>query len=264
MVPLRPDVTPPMQGPLLAPGGYGMSLPRVLESPGGAFAASLLLPGAGQAGLGLRRWMVYGGLEVAFWAVHLEAAADLRTLSRAYRNLAWDLARRPTNPAFREDGPWNYYEEMSHYLASGAYDLDPEMAGIQPETDPSTFNGSVWELAQGLFLPPGPPDTGSAEYERALGYYSDRAAGPNFLWTWEGQPGALDEFRGLIDDADAEARVRSTALGLVLANHLVSAVDALVVARLREGDPPARLESRLTRRQDVLRWSIGVRIPIPD
>jgi hypothetical protein len=260
----RLSAVPGPPRPVLEPAADGISPIRALATPGGAFAASLLIPGAGQAALGLRRWVVYGGLEVAFWAVHLEAAADVRSLSRAYKDLAWEVARQPTSPAFREDGPWDYYEDMSHYVASGAYDLDPQTAGTQPETDAATFNGSVWQLAQGLFLPPGPPDATSPEYELAVGYYQARAAGPNFLWTWAGQPGALDRFRGLIQDADGEARVRSTALGLVLANHLISAVDALLVARLRDGAPPARLESRLTQAPDVLRWSIGLRIPIPE
>lgn len=237
--------------------------PSLLETPGGAFAASLVLPGAGQAALGLRRWAVYGLLEVGFWALHLEAAADARSLSRAYRDLAWDVARLPTGPASRQDGPWDYYEDMSHYLASGAYDRDARTGGVQPETDPGTFNGSVWELARGLFLPSGAMDPSSPEYQAALAYYTERAAGPDFLWTWVGEPEALTRFRGLIGEADDEARLRSTALGLVLANHVVSAVDALVVARLR-GEQEVHLESRVVPTPGALRWNVGLRITLPD
>lgn len=234
----------------------------VLETPGGAFTASLILPGAGQAALGVGRWVVYPLLEAAFWTLHLEAASDVRRLSTAYRDLAWEEARVPTDPGPRQDGSWGYYETMSQFITSGAYDLEPGTRGLQPEVDESTYNGSVWSLAQGLFLPPDGAGPGTEAYERALDYYREGAAGPAFLWSWS-RLEDLERFRGLIDEADAEARLRSTALGLVLANHLVSAVDALVVARLRP-ETGVRLESRLTREHGAVRMSMGLRIPVPD
>ncbi|MFW5947858.1 MAG: hypothetical protein ACOCUW_05140 [Gemmatimonadota bacterium] len=232
----------------------------VLTTPAGAFAASLVVPGAGQAALGLKRWVAYGAVEVVLWAVHLEAAADVRSLARAYRDLAWEAARRPTGVETRQDGSWGYYETMSRYPASGAYDLDPAQPGLQPETDPETYNGTVWELARDLYLPPGPSDPDSEAYAAALTYYEDRAPGPAFLWSWVDRPDDLERFRALIEDADREARVRSTALGLVFANHLVSAVDALIVARLR-GDTGIRLESRQVA---GTRWDLGLKIPLPN
>lgn len=236
---------------------------ELLRSPGGAFAASLVVPGAGQAALGLRRWLAYGALEVAFWAIHLDAAADVRRLSTAYRDLAWEAARSPTDPGERVEGTWGYYETLSHYVRSGAYDREPATPGLQPELEAGTYNGDVWELARGLFLPGGTGDPTSPEYDDALAYYRDRAAGPSFLWTWAGRPDDLDRYRDLIGDADGAARLRSTALGLVLANHLVSAVDALVVARLRSG-AGVRLESRLVATRGTPRWNVGLRIPVPD
>lgn len=235
--------------------------PALLETPGGAFAASLVLPGAGQAALGLRRWVVYGVLEAALWTVHLEAAADVRRLSTAYRDLSWEAARLPTGPDQRREGSWSYYETLGQYLTSGAYDRDPDTPGLQPEVDIGTYNGVVWELARGIFLPGGVADPSSPAYGDALDYYRDRAAGPDFLWNWSGRLDDLDRYNALIRDADAEARVRSTALGLVLANHIVSAVDALVVARLRAGTG-VRIEHRLQPTQGTLRWNVGLRIPI--
>lgn len=233
----------------------------LLATPAGAFTASLVLPGAGQAALGLRRWMLYAALEATFWTVHLEAAADVRRLNRSYRDLAWEAARLPTGPATREDAGWSYYETLGHYTTSGSYDSDPQAAGVQPETDAATYNGMVWDLAQRIFLPGGTGPPGSPEYDRALAYYQERAAGPDFLWDWSGSPNALDRYRGLIQDADQEARVRSTALGLVLANHLVAAVDALVVARLRE-TTDIRLSSRLDPTRSAPRLIIELTIPI--
>ena len=235
--------------------------PRFLRTPAGAFGASLVAPGAGQAALGLRRALLYGALELAFWGVHLEAAADYRRLSTAYRDLAWEVARTPTGPGERVEGTFGYYETLGQYVRSGAYDAEPGVAGLQPEEDPATYNGTVWELARGLFLPGGSGDPGSAEYETALDYYRAEAVGPDLLWDWSGELPAMDRYRGIIRDADDEARRRSTALGLVLANHMVSAVDALLVARLR-GDAGVRLESGIRAAPDALRWNVGLRISL--
>lgn len=233
-----------------------------LQKPVGAFAASLVVPGTGQAALGAKRWVVYPVLEAVFWGLHLEAAADVRRLTAAYRDLAWEAARAPTDPGPRQDGKWAYYEKMSQFVTSGAYDREPRTPGLQPEVDESTYNGSVWSLAQGLFLPPGGADPVSEEYQRALDYYRESAAGPAFLWAWTRQE-HLERFRGLIEATDAEARIRSTALGLVLANHLVSAVDALLMARLR-AETGVRLESRLTPESGAVRLNVGLRIPVPN
>ena len=235
--------------------------PELLRTPVGAFAASLILPGAGQAALGLRRWALYGLAELTLWGVHLEAAADVRRLTGRYRDLAWEAARLPTGPAQRAEGSWGYYETVGQYLRSGAFDTDPSATDVQPETDPSTYNGYVWELARGIFLPGGTVDPSSPAYADAVAYYRDHAAGPDFLWDWSGRLDDLERYRTLIDDADQEARVRSTALGLVLANHLVSAVDALLVARMRAAGG-VRIDSRLTTTAGDLRWHVGLRIPV--
>ena len=233
---------------------------ELASTPAGAFTASLVLPGAGQAALGLRRWSVYAVLEAGLWAGYLEAAADVRRLTAAYRDVAWEAARLPTDPGERQEGSWSYYETVGQYVTSGSYDSEPDRAGLQPEPDVTTYNGAVWSLALGIFLPGGTADPGAPEYEAALAYYRDRAAGPAFLWDWSGRLDSLDRYRGLIADADDEARFRSTALGLVLANHLVAAVDALIVARLRTG-AGLRLESRLVP-APTPRLNVGLRISL--
>lgn len=233
----------------------------LLATPAGAFGASLVIPGAGQAALGLRRWVVYGALEAAFWSVHLHARSTERTASRGYRDLAWEVARTPGSSP-RQEGGWGYYETMSQYTRSGAFDTDPERPGVQPEEDPDSYNGTVWRLARQLYLPGGEGGPESAEYQLALNYYSTRAAGPAFLWSWEGEEGSLQRFRSLIGRADDASRTAGAALGAVLANHLVSAVDALIIARIRS-ETGVRLESRVTP-ADPLRWSVALRIPIPD
>ncbi|MBW3554933.1 MAG: hypothetical protein KY466_15610 [Gemmatimonadetes bacterium] len=212
------------------PGWRGSRLRESLSSPGGAFAASLLVPGAGQAALGLRRWPLYVVVEAGLWWLWADARGDYLGYRSGYRDLAWEAARIQEEP--RRDGGWPYYEAMSHYVESGLFDTDP-VAGIQPEEDPTTYNGSVWEVARGIFLPGGSPSPGSPEHAAALAWYEERAAGPGFLWSWAGREGDLDRFRALIGRADDAHRTRTTAFGVILANHLVSAIDGLVAARLR-------------------------------
>ena len=55
---------------------------------------------------------------------------------------------------------------------------------------------------------------------------------PNFQWSWETDPNAMGEFgRGIVASDDAFRR-GTVLLGFVLANHLVSAIDAHVTRRL--------------------------------
>lgn len=234
---------------------------ELLKTPAGAFTASMLVPGVGQAALGKRRWALYAGMEVVFWAVHLESRSDQRAASRAYRNLAWDVARLRDSEE-RVDGSWGYYETMRYYLRSGAFDRDAAQAGLQPEEDVDTYNGSVWELSRALYLPGGAGDPGTPEYDQALEHYAARAAGPAFLWSWEGNEDAWGRFGGLIGEADSASRLAGGALGAVLANHFVSAVDALLIARIRT-ESPVRLESRIVA-ATPLRWSMGLHVPIKD
>lgn len=242
-----------------SPGAIPPILPT-LRTPAGAFAASLLVPGSGQAALGVRRWVVYGALEAGFWWAHLDARADFRRFTRRYRDLAWEVARNPGQEP-RRDGSWGYYETMSQYVTSGAFDADPAQPGIQPEQDAATYNGTVWEIARGLYLPNGVVDETSPAYERAIQYYQGRAAGPDFLWSWAGSEEDMDAFRGLIEAADDESRTATGILGLILANHLTSAVDALLVARLR-GERGPELDTELDRSAHGLRLRLGIRLPL--
>lgn len=237
------------------------AFPDAARTPAGAFAASLLVPGAGQAALGARRWVAYGALEVGLWALRLGALGDRRHATAAYRDLAWEVARLPGD-APRQEGSWGYYETLTAYARSGAFDTDPAETGIQPEHDPDTYNGYVWQLARSLYLPDGEGGPGTVGYARAVEYYAERAAGPEFLWSWEGNDGAWSRYRVFIDDADSASRVARIALGAVLANHIVAAVDALILARL-QSESGFRLESRIPSAAP-LRWSLALHIPLQD
>lgn len=230
--------------------------------PGAAFFASLLVPGAGQALLGDGRWVVYGALETWSWLRYFDHHGHGGDVANRYRDLAWSVARRvSTGP--RRDGQFEYYEAMTKFAASGAYDLSPERPGVQPETDTETFNGTQWALARSIFLPGGSADEDSPAYAQALAYYRERAIPPDLAWSWGDNGLEQQVFADLISESDEAYRTARTMLGIVLANHLFSAVDALITARLRMGGDDA-LRFRLHGGVDPADGSflIGASVPL--
>lgn len=197
-------------------------------------ALSAVLPGAGQHVLGQQRKWVYLALEIGGWAFFLERRHAGEEYRDRYRDFAWDNAR--VQGSSRSDGEFDYYETLTHWARSGAFDRDATTSGVQPELDVTAYNGSVWDLAARLFLSGG---VGSSEsdpgYPSALAYYTQKAYGPEMLWDWTGVPAAQAEFARLVDVSDSRFRQATTVLGAVIANHLLAAVDAYVSA----GGPPA-------------------------
>lgn len=193
---------------------------------------SLLLPGWGQRTLGQRRAWGYALVEAALWGLWAERRSAGGDLRDRYRDLAWTEGRLRTGD--RVDGDFAYYETLSKWTRSGAFDGDPLASGVQPEEDPATFNGSIWALARDLYLgeggPASPDDPG---YARALDYYMARAYGEALLWDWTGKVDTLEEYRALIHRSDDRYRQATAAIGAVLANHLLSATDAYLSARSR-------------------------------
>jgi len=243
---------------LLRPDSFQESGGSEPASPLGPAALSLALPGAGQHVLGQRRKWVYAALEVAAWAVFLDrrsAGADAR---ERYKDYAWEEGR--IQGAGRVDGPFAYYEAMSKWAASGAFDADQGSPGVQPELDASTYNGAIWARAMQIYIAEGTlPETDPA-YQSALAYYSDLAYHTAFLWDWSGVPGGKDELADLIEATDDRFRQATTALGAVIANHLVSAVDAYLSARGRSA--PMSLAIVPDRRAPGPAWSAVVTIPV--
>ncbi len=235
-------------------------------SPGRAFVYSAVVPGAGQWRMGEHRWIGYVALEIGAWLHYLDRRTASVDLERRYRDLAWKSARqKPSGP--RKDGDFGYYEALGRYVASGAYDADPTRAGVQPETSVDTYNGSVWALARAMYFPADaesmPED--SPEYERALSYYRARAVAPEFAWSWE-SPAAQETFRETMKASDEALRSATRTLGLILANHVVSAIDALIAARIRDPrdpEPPFKFESTLDIRDGQTSWSAAIRVRWP-
>jgi hypothetical protein len=197
--------------------------------------ASAVLPGAGQVTLHQDRFVGY--MAVESYAL-LQYANDLnegRRQRRAYRNLAATVARVFFSPS-RPLGPFAYYERMEHYVESGVYDVNPG-DGLQPETDTLTYNGAVWLLARQTFFanPDSMPDSSSASYQSAIAFYERRAVGPDFRWSWRNAQLEQDLFRRTIGRSNDAFRQSVTDLGIIIANHVLSTVDAYVAVRLSRG-----------------------------
>jgi hypothetical protein len=210
-----------------------------------AFLASLALPGAGQYVLKQDRWLPYVAVETWAWLRYVQRRSNARRLSIEYKDLAWSTARR-ISVGERRDTTFPYYEVLLHFTASGAYDSQPAVPGLQPEFDRSTYNGEQWDLATKLFLPDGAPaEPGTPAYEAALQYYSTHAIPDQYAFAWNRDQLEQQVYENVINESDAAYRDATRMLGLILANHLTSAVDALISARLRAAGVNMRFESGL-------------------
>jgi hypothetical protein len=198
-----------------------------------AFLYSLTVPGAGQKSLGQKRALAYIALEAFAWIEFARARSDGGNLRNRYRTLGWEVAR--TFGGLRVDGDFAYYEALSKFARSGEFDLDRTTPGLQPETDRSTFNGNLWSLAVDIFFAPGTtPGPGDPSFERALDFYRDRGYGEQFLWDWTGNDAERARYKDLIRDSDSRFHRSTVMAGVLLANHLVSAIDAFLSARVRD------------------------------
>jgi hypothetical protein len=231
--------------------------------PGRAFLASLLLPGLGQWTLEQRRWALYGLIEVLGWGRFIEQRSTGFDLRDDYRDLAWTAARSALS-AERVDGDFEYYERVASFLTSGAFDIDRLRPGIQPELDRTTFNGQIWELAKGIFFPSDSvPAEGDPAYERALAYYVERSYDDRFLWDWTDRPAERTEYQGLIRRSDDALRSSTAMIGVVIANHVASAVDAYLSARLRVvGEAAFRLRFHPVSSPGSMATGVGVTLTL--
>lgn len=197
--------------------------------------ASGIVPGAGQARLGQDRFVGYMAVEGFLWVRYLtdrRAGTDARN---AYRDLAIRVSRAGY-PGTKPQGNFEYYERMEHWIASGVYDSDPTGA-FAPETDSTTFNGKMWQLARTTYWsdPRTPPPVGSPAYEAAIRFYVQNAVTPEFQWSWRNSPLHQDVYRRSVRASNDGFRHAAQDIGAVIANHVLSTVDAYISLRLRLG-----------------------------
>lgn len=198
-----------------------------------AVLASAVVPGTGQALLKQDRVVAYLAVEAYSWARYAADAREGRRARTSYRNLASEVARRPFS-SNRPVGDFEYYERMEKFAESGAFDAIPG-GDLDPEPDTTTANGAIWLLARQTFWsnPADPPPRTSAEYSFAESFYRDRAIGPDYRWSWANARLEYAEFRRTIRRSNNAYRNSLEDLGLVIANHALSTVDAFITVRLR-------------------------------
>ncbi len=195
--------------------------------------ASAALPGAGQFALKQQRSVAYAVAETFLVLQYLAARRDGNSERNAYRTLAADVARKPFGGA-RPVGTWDYYENLEKFLESGAYDRVPGGA-VDPETDPSTYNGARWLLARETYWrdPGNQPATSSREYQLALAFYQRSAVTDEYRWSWFDATLEQDVYIQTIRSANRSYQRAVNMLGAVAVNHLASMIDAYVSVRIR-------------------------------
>ena len=230
------------------------------EPPASVFVrplVSLLVPGSGQLLAHQDRGAAYLAAEVYLLSRFLQLDHEAMNEAQRFQSLAFDVARQPFSP-MRRDTIFEYYEQMERFTESGVLDRDAGPAFV-PETDVTTYNGSMWLLARRTFWenPDSAPDPTSPQYWRALQFYQSRAVGPNFQWSWRNHSLEHEVFRDYIKRSDTAFRRAQNQVGLLLANHVLSAIDALISARMTAAaGRGARLRTTLTPGQAEVRLSL--------
>ena len=208
--------------------------PARTPDPRWAPALSAALPGAGQARLGQDRFVGYLAIEGFLWLRYFTDRREGIRQRNAYRDVALEVSRAPYGGS-KPTGDFEYYERMEHWIASGVFDADPGTSGLDPETDTTTFNGAMWLLARRTYWtqPNMPPPVGSPAYLAALSFYEQSAVRPGFEWSWRGARLEQDIYRQHIRRSNDAFRHAISDVGIVIANHVLSTVDAYISLRLR-------------------------------
>ena len=194
---------------------------------------SAAFPGAGQYVLGQDRFAVYAAAEIVLLLKGISDVREQRRQEGDFRSLARQVARSHFS-ANLPDGPWDYYESMEECFESGAFSLSE--TDLLPETDATTFNGSRWLLAaRNHGVDPVTPDRSGQAYHEAIAEYVDRAAHPDFLWSWRNAQLEWDLYHRVINKRNDAARAVGVDMTLLLANHVLSVVDAFANYRVRVG-----------------------------
>lgn len=230
------------------PGPGGSSPPLLADAARAAWVrpiASLLVPGTGQLLGGRSRGAVYLVAEALLITRALTLNSEGRRDQERYRELATVVARAPFDPVL-QDTVFEYFEQMGRWVESGPYDTDAGPLLVPPE-DERTYNGQIWALAKTTFFadPDNAPPTDSPEYQRAMAFYAARAVGPNFRWSWRNAGLDQDLYVQTIRASDEAFRGATTTLGILLVNHLLSAVDAFITERLTGSGHPVGLRTGL-------------------
>ena len=196
--------------------------------------ASAIVPGLGQARLGKDRFVAYLAVEAYLLLQYRDHTGDVRDHERTFRGLARDIARR-TFPGQHPDTVFQYYEKLKENLESGQFTLVPNGPTV-PETDLSTYNGREWLSARQQFgVPLDDPDPRSRpNYAAALALYESRAFRQEYGWSWKNAQLEWDLYKRTIDRSNESTRRATQHFIALIANHVLSTVDAFATVRLIE------------------------------
>jgi hypothetical protein len=196
--------------------------------------ASLVIPGLGQARLKQGRAAAYLAAESFLLLQYTKDLREGQNNERDYRDIARTIARRGFAPS-PPDTVWQYYEKLSEYVESGAFSMVPNGPTV-PESDPLTYNGFQWLLARQQFgISADPGEVGTPRYDRALALYESRAMRQPYRWSWRNAQLEKDLYVRAISRTNDAYRRATLDLSALIANHLLSAIDAFAVVRLSQG-----------------------------
>jgi len=181
---------------------------------------SAILPGSGQYVLGDDRSVVYAAIELLGWVKYAKDSREKAQQEGAFRDIARRIARANFSTTL-PDGDWTYYEAMRDWLASGEYSLSG--TDLVPETDPNTFNGYTWLVAQST----------TSSRAQALIVYAQKAAHPDFRWSWVNAQLQFDIYKRTTENRNDAAHAMTQDLTIIGLNHVISLVDAFATFRLQ-------------------------------
>jgi hypothetical protein len=219
---------------------------------------SALLPGAGQLSRGQKRGFAYIAAEAVTataWAFfknegnnsrdeYVQFAREHARETAANYDQYWNPIQDRIQPWLK--GDWEYYEHMSQYRRSGRYDRDlntdyyvtSNIRDLDPETEwDDSFNYRQWGISKINFFQSDPdnPDAligTSADTLAAKEYYAKIAVTEAYAWDWGppeyGGTANRNQYGRIIDDANSAFRRASFSIGMLLANHVVSTIDAYI------------------------------------
>ena len=195
--------------------------------------ASAIVPGLGQARLHKDRFVAFMAAEAFLVLQYAKASGDGRDNAQSFRAIARDIARRGFPGTHPDTSAWKYYETMEKYLESGFFTLSRSGPTV-PETDVTTYNGAQWVQARLLFgVPLDDPDARqNPGYARALARYESTAIQQAYGWSWRNAQLEQDLYRRSIARSNDAYRRATGDLIAIIANHVISAVDAFSSVRL--------------------------------
>lgn len=236
---------------LLVSGATPVAAQRILprfvpagDSSWWAPVASAVIPGLGQAALGQDRFIAYLAVEALAVVAHSNELTQAKREQRRYEELARDVAR-----AFfadvRPKGTFAYYESMEKFLESGVFDRLPG-GEVDPDINVTTYNGFLWYVARRTYWrdPDLAPGAETPEFRLAMNMYLSRAIRPEYRWSWRNAQLEQDLFRRTIRRSNQSYRRAREQLGILIANHLLSTVDAFATVRFRTTPEPGAPTTR--------------------